>query len=49
MADIKKEQGRDELHRAIWTIADEPFAVVDVYADIYNRGNQKLGLNIKVE
>ena len=23
MADIKKEQERDELHRAIWAIADE--------------------------
>lgn len=23
MADIKKEQEREELHRAIWAIADE--------------------------
>ena len=23
MAEIKKEQQRDELHRAIWAIADE--------------------------
>ena len=23
MADVKKEQKRDELHRAIWAIADE--------------------------
>ena len=23
MADIRKEQERDELHRAIWAIADE--------------------------
>ena len=23
MADIKREQERDELHRAIWNIADE--------------------------
>lgn len=23
MVDTKKEQERDELHRAIWTIADE--------------------------
>ena len=29
MADIKKEQERDELHRAIWTIADELRGSVD--------------------
>ena len=23
MADVRKEQERDELHRAIWAIADE--------------------------
>lgn len=30
MADIKKEQERDELHRAIWAIADELRGSVDV-------------------
>lgn len=29
MADIKKEQERDELHRAIWAIADELRGSVD--------------------
>ena len=29
MADIKKEQERDELHRAIWAIADDLRASVD--------------------
>lgn len=29
MADIKKEQERDELHRAIWAIADELRGAVD--------------------
>ena len=29
MADIKKEQERDELHRAIWAIADELKGAVD--------------------
>ena len=29
MADIRKEQERDELHRAIWAIADELRGSVD--------------------
>lgn len=29
MADMKKEQERDELHRAIWAIADELRGAVD--------------------
>ena len=29
MAEIKKEQERDELHRAIWAIADELRGAVD--------------------
>ena len=29
MVDIKKEQERDELHRAIWAIADELRGAVD--------------------
>lgn len=29
MAEIKKEQERDELHRAIWSIADELRGAVD--------------------
>ena len=29
MADVKKEQERDELHRAIWAIADELRGSVD--------------------
>ncbi len=29
MADIKKEQERDELHRAIWAIADELRGSID--------------------
>ena len=29
MADIKKEQEREELHRAIWAIADELRGSVD--------------------
>ena len=29
MVDTKKEQERDELHRAIWAIADEPRGAVD--------------------
>ncbi|MEG0355797.1 MAG: type I restriction-modification system subunit M N-terminal domain-containing protein, partial [Lachnospiraceae bacterium] len=29
MADNKKEQERDELHRAIWAIADELRGAVD--------------------
>lgn len=29
MADIKREQERDELHRAIWNIADELRGSVD--------------------
>ncbi|MCF0134005.1 MAG: type I restriction-modification system subunit M N-terminal domain-containing protein, partial [Blautia sp.] len=29
MADLKKEQERDELHRAIWAIADELRGAVD--------------------
>jgi type I restriction enzyme M protein len=29
MADIKKEQERDELHRAIWSIADDLRGSVD--------------------
>ena len=29
MADIRKEQERDELHRAIWAIADELRGAVD--------------------
>ena len=29
MPDIKKEQERDELHRAIWAIADELRGSVD--------------------
>ena len=29
MADMKKEQERDELHRAIWAIADELRGSVD--------------------
>ena len=29
MADIQKEQQRDELHRAIWAIADELRGAVD--------------------
>ena len=29
MADTKKEQERDELHRAIWAIADELRGAVD--------------------
>ena len=29
MADRKKEQERDELHRAIWAIADELRGAVD--------------------
>lgn len=37
MVDTKKEQERDELHRAIWAIADEQSSVMDVCADIYNR------------
>lgn len=31
MVDIKKEQERDELHRAIWAIADELRASIDVW------------------
>ena len=30
MVDTKKEQERDELHRAIWAIADELRGAVDV-------------------
>ena len=29
MADMKKEQQREELHRAIWAIADELRGAVD--------------------
>ncbi len=29
MADMKKEQEREELHRAIWAIADELRGAVD--------------------
>jgi len=29
MADVRKEQERDELHRAIWAIADELRGSVD--------------------
>lgn len=29
MVDTKKEQERDELHRAIWAIADELHGAVD--------------------
>ena len=29
MADMKKEKERDELHRAIWAIADELRGAVD--------------------
>ena len=29
MTDIKKEQEREELHRAIWAIADELRGAVD--------------------
>ena len=29
MTDMKKEQERDELHRAIWAIADELRGAVD--------------------
>lgn len=29
MTDIKKEQAREELHRAIWAIADELRGAVD--------------------
>lgn len=29
MADIKKDQERDELHKAIWAIADELRGSVD--------------------
>lgn len=31
MVDTKKEQERDELHRAIWAIADELRGAVDKY------------------
>ena len=33
MVDTKKEQERDELHRAIWAIADELRGAVDVLLD----------------
>lgn len=33
MVDTKKEQERDELHRAIWAIADELRGAVDGWMD----------------
>ena len=42
MIDTKKEQERDELHRAIWAIADELRSGVDICADIYAERNQKI-------
>lgn len=34
MVDTKKEQERDELHRAIWAIADGIRGVLDVCTNI---------------
>lgn len=41
MADIRKEQERDELHRAIWAIADELRGSVDGWDFSYCHGFQK--------
>lgn len=44
MADNKKEQERDELHRAIWAIADELRGAVDGW----DFKNYVLGTNVCV-
>ena len=42
MTDIRKEQERDELHRAIWAIADELRGSVDGWDFKWGRGIEKI-------
>ena len=48
MADIRKEQERDELHRAIWAIADELRGAVVGLAQAAQLA-KRLGIIIKEE
>ena len=48
MVDTKKEQERDELHRAIWAIADELRGAVEMAVSNYDidEDDKKLGLEL---